>query len=348
MVLGAGLKMSGDCILLDYGSGGKAAQRLVAELFLRYFSNPVLNRLDDAALLDAISGPLAMSTDGYTVDPVEFPGGSIGSLAVHGTVNDVAMLGARPLYISSAFILEEGLPMDLLERIVADMASAAQKAGVLIVTGDTKVVPRGAADKIFITTTGLGEIIASPAPSGSGARPGDAVIVSGTVGDHGLTVLSRREGLSLASDVQSDSAALNVMVEELILTIGDIHCLRDPTRGGLATTLNEIAQQSQLVCALHEDSIPVRDSVAAGCSVLGLDPLYLANEGKLICILPATKAEEAIRTMQQYPEGKDAALIGYFSTPDGLTRAGQVLLQTRLGGKRLLGMLEGEQLPRIC
>lgn len=340
--------MSTNCVLLDYGSGGKASQRLVADLFLRHFSNPVLARLDDAALLDAIAGPLAMSTDGYTVDPVEFPGGSIGSLAVHGTVNDVTMLGARPLYISCAFILEEGLPMDLLERVVADMAAAAKKAGVLIVTGDTKVVPRGAADKIFITTTGLGEVIASPPPSGSGARPGDAVIISGSVGDHGLTVLSQREGLSLASDVRSDSAALNHMVEDLILTVGDVHCLRDPTRGGLATTLNEIALQSGLVCTLQENDVPVRESVSAGCAVLGLDPMYLANEGKVICILPFAKAEAALELIRRHPEGREARLIGGFSLPDEKSRAGQVVMQTRLGGKRLLGMLEGEQLPRIC
>ena len=340
--------MNNDCILLDYGSGGKASQRLITDIFVRHFSNPVLNRLDDAALLNPVAGPLAMSTDGYTVDPVEFPGGTIGSLAVHGTVNDVAMLGARPQYLSCAFILEEGLPLELLERIVADMAAAAKKADVLIVTGDTKVVPRGAADKIFITTTGLGEIIASPAPSGSSAKAGDAVLVSGTVGDHGLTVLSRREGLSLASDVKSDSAPLNHMVKDLILTVGEIHCLRDPTRGGLATTLNEIAVQSGLVCTLEEEAIPVRPNVAAGCAVLGLDPLYLANEGKLICILPQDRAEAALAVMRGHPEGKEAKRIGTISSPGGISRPGQVVLQTRLGGKRLLGMLEGEQLPRIC
>lgn len=340
--------MNKDCVLLDYGSGGKASQRLISDLFIRHFSNPLLDRLDDAALLDAVAGPLAMSTDGYTVDPVLFPGGSIGTLAVHGTVNDVSMLGARPLYMSCAFILEEGLPMELLERIVADMAMAARKAGVLIVTGDTKVVPRGAADKMFITTTGLGEVVASPAPSGSRARPGDAVLISGAVGDHGLTVLSQREGLSLASDVQSDSAALNHMVEDLILSVGDIHCLRDPTRGGLATTLNEIAAQSGIVCTLREESILVRPSVLDGCSVLGLDPLYLANEGKAICILPADRADAALAVMRRYPEGKDARRVGEISAPGDSGRAGQVILQTRLGGKRLLGMLEGEQLPRIC
>ncbi|MDL2266594.1 hydrogenase expression/formation protein HypE [Desulfovibrio sp. OttesenSCG-928-G15] len=339
--------MNNDYVLLDYGSGGKAAQRLIQELFAGHFSNPILDKMDDAALCE-ITGPIAVSTDGYTVDPVEFPGGTIGSLAVHGTVNDVSMLGARPRYISCAFILEEGLDMALLRRIVEDMGKAARAAGVHIVTGDTKVVPRGAADKLFITTTGIGEVLASPAPSGSGARPGDAVLISGSMGDHGLTILSCREGLSLASGVQSDSAALNAMVEKLVLEIGDIHVLRDPTRGGLATTLNEIAAQSGVVCQVEESRIPVSEGVAAGCSVLGLDPLYLANEGKLICILPEAKAEAALKVMQGFVQGREAVRIGSILQADGQSKAGQVILQTPLGGKRLLGMLEGEQLPRIC
>jgi hydrogenase expression/formation protein HypE len=340
--------MTQELVLLDYGSGGKASQRLIGELFARHFANPILERMDDAALLGPLTGQLAMSTDGYTVDPLEFPGGTIGSLAVHGTVNDVSMLGARPLYLSCAFILEEGLPMDLLERIVADMAAAARSAKVLIVTGDTKVVPRGAADKLFITTTGIGQVLVSPPPSGSGARPGDAVLVSGSMGDHGLTVLSHRAGLTLASDVFSDTAPLNRMVEALLTQVGDVHVLRDPTRGGLATTLNEIAAQSGVACLVREKNIPVRESVVAGCSVLGLDPLYLANEGKLICILPEAKAEAALAVMRSCPEGRQAAIIGEISAPGAAGRAGQVALQTRLGGKRLMGMLEGEQLPRIC
>ncbi|MDL2216949.1 hydrogenase expression/formation protein HypE, partial [Desulfovibrio sp. OttesenSCG-928-M14] len=317
-------------------------------LFVRHFSNPILEALDDAAFLGRITGPLAMSTDGYTVDPVEFPGGNIGSLAVHGTVNDVSMLGARPLFLSCAYILEEGLPMDLLERVVCAMGEAARHAGVRIVTGDTKVVPRGAADKIFITTTGIGEVIAEPAPSGSRARPGDVVLLSGSMGDHGLTILSQREGLSLAAGVQSDSASLNHMVAALIEEIGDIHVLRDPTRGGLATTLNEIAGQSGVVLTVDEAAIPVKDGVASGCAVLGLDPLYLANEGKIICILPEGKAEAALAVMRRFDEGRDAVLVGRADAAAGASRAGQVLLRTPLGGRRLLGMLEGEQLPRIC
>ena len=335
-------------VLLDYGSGGKAAQRLISELFAHHFANPILASMDDAAYLGTLTAPLAMSTDGYTVDPVEFPGGNIGSLAVHGTVNDVSMLGAIPRFLSCAFILEEGLSMDLLERIVEAMGDAARHAGVQIVTGDTKVVPRGAADKIFITTTGIGEVMAAPAPSGSRARPGDAVLLSGSMGDHGLTILSRREGLSLASDVVSDSASLNFMVEALIREVGDIHVLRDPTRGGLATTLNEIAGQSGVVISVREADIPVKESVAAGCAVLGLDPLYLANEGKLICVLPKEKAEKALAVLRRFDQGGGAVLVGHVEAPDGKTRSGQVLLETPLGGKRLLGMLEGEQLPRIC
>ena len=333
-------------LLLDYGSGGRASQRLIAECFLRHFANPVLERLDDAALLD-LRGPLAMSTDSYTVTPLFFPGGSIGTLAVHGTVNDVSMLGARPRFLSCAFILEEGLDMDILERIVRDMAAAAGEADVLIVTGDTKVVPHGACDKIFITTTGLGEALADPAPSGARARPEDAVLVSGTVGDHGVTVMAQREGLSFASDVQSDSAPLNRIVEELI-TLGDIHVLRDPTRGGLATALNEIAAQSGCAVIIRETDIPVRENVRSACSFLGLDPLYLANEGKLICILPENNAEAALDIMRRSPYGKDAARIGSVLKPDALLRPGQLALETLIGGRRLLAMLEGDQLPRIC
>jgi hydrogenase expression/formation protein HypE len=289
-----------------------------------------------------------MSTDSYTVDPLEFPGGDIGSLAVHGTVNDVAMLGARPRYLSCAFILEEGLPLELLERIVRSMAEAARKAGVWVVTGDTKVVPRGAADKLFITTTGIGEILADPAPSGSRAEPGDAILLSGAVGDHGLTILSRRSGLALDAPLASDSAPLQDMVAALVAEAGEVHVLRDPTRGGLATALNEIAGQSGVVCEILETAVPVRPAVASGCAVLGLDPLYLANEGKLICILPESRADKALAVMRSSPYGGDAALIGRVLSAGGKTGPGRVVLITRMGGRRLLGMLEGGQLPRIC
>ncbi len=341
--------MANDKVLLDYGSGGLASHRLVSELFFAHFDNPVLRAMDDAAFLD-ISGPLAVSTDTFTVDPIFFPGGNIGSLAVHGTVNDVAMLGARPLYLTCGFILEEGLPMDDLERIVAAMAAAAKHAGVQIVAGDTKVTPRGAVDKIFINTTGIGQVVADPAPSGRRAMPGDAVLVSGTMGDHGVAILAKREGLAFESEVLSDSASLNHIIEKLIAEVGHIHVLRDPTRGGLATTLNEIAGQSETLVVVEEESVPVAPAVAAGCSFLGLDPLYLANEGKLICILPQEKAQAALDVMRQDPLGANAAQIGRIEAgaAKGAGKAGQVVLQTALGGRRLLHMLEGEQLPRIC
>lgn len=333
-----------DYILLDAGSGGRASQRLIADCFQRHFSNTILNRMDDAALLEMdMQGPLAMSTDSYTVTPLFFPGGSIGTLAVHGTVNDVSMLGARPRFLSCAFIIEEGLPVETLERIVKDMAEAAQHAGVQIVTGDTKVVQRGACDRIFINTTGIGVITADPAPSGHNARPGDVVLVSGAMGDHGLTIMAHREGLSFLSDVQSDSAPLNNMLQNVLHAVEEVHVLRDPTRGGLATTLNEIAQQSGVGIVLEESAIPVHESVRSGCSFLGLDPLYLANEGKCICILPAADADAALEAMRNSPYGREAAIIG--RVEEGKP---QVRLTTPIGGQRLLGMLEGAQLPRIC
>ena len=333
-----------DRLLLDAGSGGRASQRLVSQCFLRHFANPLLERLDDAAELPPVRGPLAMSTDSYTVSPLFFPGGSIGTLAVHGTVNDVAMLGARPRWLTCAFILEEGLPLETLERVAKDMGEAAKSAGVAIVTGDTKVVPRGACDKIFINTSGVGEIYASPAPSGHAARPGDAVLVSGSMGDHGLTVMASREDLSFLTDVRSDSAPLAGMVEAVITACGAVHTLRDPTRGGLATTLNEIAEQSGVGIVIDEGALPVHQAVRDGCSFLGLDPLYLANEGKLICIVPGDKAGAALDAMRASPYGREAARIG--TVTEG--PSGQVALRTRIGGSRLLSMLEGAQLPRIC
>ncbi|MDD4730320.1 MAG: hydrogenase expression/formation protein HypE [Desulfovibrio sp.] len=330
-------------VLLDYGSGGRASQRLVSELFLKHFDNPELERLNDAARLD-LQGPVAMSTDSFTVDPIFFPGGDIGRLAVHGTVNDVAMLGAEPQYLTCGYIIEEGLPMDDLERIVASMGEAARHAGVYIVTGDTKVVPRGTVDKIFINTTGVGRIVADPMPSGDRATPGDAVLVSGTMGDHGLTILGTREGLSFEAAVQSDCASLNHLLLKLVRALPSVHVLRDPTRGGLATTLNEIAISSKAGMEIDEQSIPVRPEVAGGCSVLGLDPLYLANEGKFICILPEADAEKALEIMRQDELGRDACRVGTVTEAN----AGKVSLVTPLGGKRLLNMLEGEQLPRIC
>ncbi len=332
-----------DTVLLDYGSGGKASQRLISELFLKHFDNATLNRLDDAAMLD-LSGPLAVSTDSFTVDPLFFPGGDIGSLAIHGTVNDVAMLGARPMYLSCAMIVEEGLPFSTLEAVVRSMAEASRHAGAQIVTGDTKVVPKGAVDKLFINTTGLGLVQTASPPQGDRARPGDAILLTGTMGDHGLTILSQRQGLEFETPVQSDSAALNHMLLDLVESVGEVHVLRDPTRGGLATTLNEIALQSNLGFVIEEKAVPVSDAVRSGCSFLGLDPLYLANEGKAICIVPEERLDAALTCLRSHDGGRQACRVGTVTEE----HPGKVVLQTPIGGKRLLDMLEGEQLPRIC
>lgn len=332
-----------DKVLLDYGSGGRASQRIITDLFFKHLGNDILARMDDAAVL-SLKGPVAMSTDSFVVDPIFFPGGDIGSLAVHGTVNDVAMMGARPLYLTCGFIIEEGLPMEDLERVVASMGQAAREAGVRIVAGDTKVVPKGAADKIFINTAGVGEILVDPAPSGHRAKEGDAVLVTGSMGDHGLAILSTRQGLSFEAPVVSDSASLASLVEKLLGAVPDVHVLRDPTRGGLATTLNEIAAQSDVGIELTEEAIPVAPAVAGGCAVLGLDPLYLANEGKCICIVPEAAAQAALEVFRADSRGVAAAVIGRVVAD----HPGKVALVTPLGGKRLLGMLEGEQLPRIC
>ena len=335
--------MSEERILLDHGSGGLASHRLVSDVFLRYLGNESLNGLDDAACV--ATGPLtAVSTDTFTVDPLFFPGGDIGSLAVHGTVNDVAMLGARPRYLTCGFIIEEGLPLRDLERIVASMARAAEESGVHVVAGDTKVVTRGAADKLFINTTGLGELLLDAPLSGNRAEEGDAVLVSGNMGDHGLAVFAAREGLSFQTPVQSDSACLNHMVADLLQQVPEVRVLRDPTRGGLATTLNEIAGQSERDILIRESDVPIDSEVRESCSFLGLDPLYLANEGKMICLVPAARAEETLRILKRHDVGRNAARIG----EAGGSSRGRVILETGIGGKRLLQMLEGEQLPRIC
>ncbi len=330
---------------LDAGSGGRASQRLISSLFLKYFDNPILNTMNDAALLE-LKSPLAFSTDSFVITPVEFNGGNIGNLSVHGTVNDVAMLGAKPRYISAACILEEGLELDLLERIVKNMAEAAQKAGVYIVTGDTKVVPRGACDKIFINTSGIGEIITNNPPAGNKAEENDAILISGNLGDHALAIMAAREKFSFLENIKSDCASLNHIIEELITKIPAIHVLRDPTRGGLASTLGEIAEQSQVDCLLYEQEIPTSKAVSSACSLLGLDPLYLANEGKFICILPEKHVQEALEIMHTFEESKEAKKIGIITKKES-TKA-KVILQTRIGGTRLLPLLEGAQLPRIC
>mgnify|MGYP006281292793 CR=1 FL=1 len=330
-------------VLLDHGSGGQASYRMIKDIFLRHLGNPVLSSLDDAACIQAWPQTV-VSTDTFTVDPLFFPGGDIGSLAVHGTVNDVAMLGAKPEYLTCGFVLEEGLPFEDLEAVVSSMGRAAAEAGVQVVSGDTKVVPRGAADKLFVNTTGLGRLLLDRPLSGSSAKPGDAILVSGTLGDHGLTIMASRAGLSFEAKTKSDSAPLNGLVQLLLERVGSVHVLRDPTRGGLATTLNEIGQQSGVELLVHESELPVKPAVQEGCSLLGLDPLYLANEGKLVCLVPAAEADEALQVLRSHPLGAEARRIGDAASGE----PGRVMLRTAIGGKRFLTMLEGEQLPRIC
>jgi len=308
------------------------------------FDNPTLAMLDDGATLNMPSGRIAFSTDTYVVDPIFFPGGSIGDLAINGTVNDVAMCGASPLYLSVGMIIEEGFPMTDLEKVVADMGRAARLAGVTVVTGDTKVVPKGAADKIFINTAGIGMIDENVNVSGANARPGDVVILSGTMADHGMTILTQRQGLAFESDLTSDSAPLNHMVADILGTGCDVHVLRDPTRGGVGTTLNEIADQSKVGIRIHEARLPVRPAVSGICELLGFDPLYVANEGKLLAFVPADQAEQVLTVIQQSPYGKDACIIGEVIGD----HPGRVFMRTRIGGERIVDMLTGEQLPRIC
>lgn len=336
--------MKPDKILLDHGSGGKISHSLMTNLLLPAFDNPALAMLDDGAVLDVTGGRIAFSTDTYLVDPIFFPGGSIGDLAVNGTVNDVAMCGATPLFLSVGMIIEEGFPMVDLERVVAEMSRAASLAGVQVVTGDTKVVPKGAADKIFINTAGIGILRDKVNVSGANARLGDVVILSGTMADHGMTILTQRQGLAFDSDLRSDSAPLNHMVADIFGTGCDIHVLRDPTRGGVGTTLNEIAGQSKVGVRIHEDRLPVRPAVSGICELLGFDPLYVANEGKLMAFVPADQADAVLKVIQQSPYGKDACIIG--ETVDD--HPGRVFMRTRIGGERIVDMLTGEQLPRIC
>ena len=336
--------MTHDKILLDHGSGGRLSFDLIREILVPGFDSPLLNQLDDGAVFPVDAGRLAFSTDSYTVDPIFFPGGDIGELAVNGTVNDVAMCGGRPLYLSVGLILEEGFPLSDLRKILASMASAADLAGVKVVTGDTKVVPRGAADRIFINTSGVGVVPAHVNVSGANAKPGDKVILSGTMGDHGITVLTSRESLSFASDVKSDTAPLNHMAQNLLQKLPGVRVLRDPTRGGVATTLNEIAGSSGVCIHLDEAAIPVRPAVAGLCELLGFDPLYLANEGKMLAIVDPDQADAALDIIRRDPAGKEARIIGEVkAAPEN-----RVILNTRIGGRRRVDMLAGEQLPRIC
>ncbi len=329
---------------LSHGSGGRAMAQLIEALFIKHFDNELLRQANDQAAFNVSAGRMVMSTDGHVISPLFFPGGDIGSLSVHGTINDVAMSGARPLYLSAGFILEEGFPLADLERIVASMGEAAAAAGVPVVTGDTKVVEKGKGDGVFITTTGIGVVPEGVHISGERAQPGDAILLSGSIGDHGVAIMSSRENLEFETTIESDSAALHTLVAEMVAAVPEIHCLRDPTRGGLATTLNELAQQSGIGMRLDESAIPIKPQVAAACELLGLDPLYVANEGKLICICPAAEAERLLAVMRAHPLGREAAMIGTVSAdPNGF-----VEMQTRFGGSRVVDWLAGEQLPRIC
>jgi len=339
--------MQSDIILLGHGSGGKLSHQLLDELIIPILSGVATSDQNDAAVF-AVPGDgrrLAFTTDSYVVDPIFFPGGNIGDLAINGTVNDLAMSGARPLAISVGLILEEGLAIADLRLILEAMRDAAEKAGVSIVTGDTKVVPRGKADKIFINTAGIGVFDHDLSLSGSGARPGDKILINGTIGDHGMAILASREGLELESDIRSDCAPLNDLVAIILEAGGSaVHVLRDPTRGGVATTLKEIARQSEVDLILEETALPVRDEVRGVCSILGLDPLYVANEGKLLCVVTAQAAPQVLAAMQSHPCGQDTAIIGEGSSGN----TGRLSLRTTIGVLRSIEMLSGEQLPRIC
>jgi hydrogenase expression/formation protein HypE len=335
-------------ITLSHGSGGKATHNLIEGIFAPAFTNPLLDPMDDAAVLpngQTDTQRLAFTTDTYVVSPLFFPGGDIGKLAVHGTVNDLAMVGAKPLYLSAGFILEEGFAIDDLRQIVNSMAQAAREAGVSIVTGDTKVVQRGKADGVFINTAGIG-LVQATWPIGQGyVQPGDRILLSGPVGNHGIAIMLAREALDLEADVESDTAPLHTMIADLLAVAGEgVHCLKDPTRGGVATSLNEIALASESGIALDERLIPIDSGVRGACEILGLDPLTIANEGKLLAIVAPEVTEVALAAMQAHPLGHRAAVIG-------LVRAepkGMVFLQTELGGTRVLDMLVGDPLPRIC
>lgn len=331
-------------VQLAHGGGGRLMRELIQDVFVRTFDNPLLAPLHDGATWPVERGTLAFTTDSYVVRPLFFPGGDIGSLAVYGTVNDLAMCGAKPLYLSAGFILEEGLSLDVLRQVVTSMAEAARAAGVSIVTGDTKVVDRGKGDGIFINTAGIGLVPDGVHISPQSVRLGDAILVSGDLGSHGVAVLSVREGLAFAGEVRSDSAPLHGVVEDLIASGVEIHCLRDLTRGGLASALNEIAQAAGAGIVIDETAIPILDPVRGACELLGLDPLYVANEGRFVAVVPASQVEPALAVMRRHGVSERAALIG--SVTD--RRSPPVVLQTVVGTNRILDLLSGEQLPRIC
>ncbi len=334
-----------ETVQLDHGSGGLASQELIKDIFLSHLDNPVLAALEDSAVLETDRGRLAFSTDSYVVDPLFFPGGDIGLLAVHGTINDLAMRGARPFCLSLGMILEEGCPMEVLRLIVDSIRKASCESGVPVVTGDTKVVPKGKGDKVFINTSGIGFVDKGVDISASMARVGDVILLSGSMGDHGITILTQRAGISMQGKLRSDTMALHNLVQKIIgLKSGAVHTLRDPTRGGVATSLNEIAEAAGVAIEIDEAEIPVHKEVDAACEILGMDPLYLANEGKCLALVQAEYAREILQAMRSLPEGAEAAIIGRVT--DG--PAGRVVLKTIAGGSRIVSSLTGEPLPRIC
>ena len=335
---------AGETILLGHGSGGRLTSELIHELFLPAFQSAALARLDDQAIVNVNGCRLAFTTDSFVVKPLFFPGGDIGSLAVHGTVNDLAMGGARPLFLSAAFIIEEGFSMEELRRVVASFREAARDAGVEVVTGDTKVVERGSGDGLFINTSGIGLVPAGVSLSANLARPGDRVLLSGPLGDHGMAIMAQREGLEFESTIRSDSAALHGLVAEMLKATREIRCMRDPTRGGLASALNEIAAQAQVGIELEESAIPVREQVRGACEILGLDPLYVANEGKLIAIVASGAENGVLQAMRGHPLGREAQVIGTVQRE----HPGLVTMRTPFGTTRIVDMLAGDQLPRIC
>ena len=332
-----------DKILLAHGSGGKLSHDLVEKTLVPPFGNPIIDKMDDAAVFD-LSGRIAFTTDSYVVSPLFFPGGDIGKLAVCGTINDLAMCGASPLYLSLSLIIEEGLSLSELEKIISSIQQVAVDAGVKVVTGDTKVVNQGSSDKLFINTAGIGIIPPGVDISGSNAVPGDKIILSGAIGDHGIAIMSQREGLRFKIPVESDCAPLNSLVADMLASSDHIHCLRDPTRGGLATSLNELASQSGVGIEIEEDKIPVHQSVNAACELLGFDPLYVANEGKLVAIVSPAHTEEILNVMKQNRYGSESAIIGEVVTE----HPGRVIMKVILGASRIVDMLTGELLPRIC
>ncbi len=333
-----------DGILLGHGSGGQMSTELIEQVFLPAFRNPWLERLDDQAVMTLGSARVAFTTDAFVVTPIFFPGGDIGALAVNGTVNDLVMCGARALHLSASFILEEGFPMEDLRRIVDSMSRACAASGVSLVTGDTKVVPHGSADRIFIVTSGIGLVDDAAVIAADHARAGDRLIVSGTMGDHGMAIMAKRAELELDSEIRSDTTALGSLVDAMRGTGARVHCLRDPTRGGLATSLNELARRSHVGMIVDEGLVPVRPEVRGLCELLGLDPLYVANEGKLVAVVDRADAGRLLETMHRHPDGRDAQIIGEVVDD----HPGQVMLRTGIGGTRRLDLLVGEQLPRIC